>query len=116
MEHLEIIRTVDKPTSCISNLVVVEKSNKSLRICLDPKDTNKEAIKRHRYPMPTTEEVVSEMSGATVFSKSDASNACWQVKVDDESAASLTFATPFGNYQFKRLPFGIKDAGDVLQR
>ena len=66
--------------------------------------------------MPTPEEAFSKMIGANVFSKLDASNAYWQVKVDDESAALLTFVTPFGNHQFKRLPFAIKDTGDVLQR
>ena len=41
MERLEIIRKVDKPTPWASNLVVVERPDKSLRICLDPKDLNK---------------------------------------------------------------------------
>ena len=66
MEQLEIIRNVDKPTSCVSNLVVVEKPNKRLRICLNPNDLNK-AIKRHRYPMPTPAEIFSKMSRGTVF-------------------------------------------------
>ena len=100
MKGLEIIRKIDNLTSWASNLVVVEKPNKSLRICLDPKDLSK-AIKRHHCRMPTPEEIFSKMTGTTVFSKLDATNAYWQVKVDDESAALLTFATPFGNYQFK---------------
>ena len=79
MEWLEISRKVDKSMSWVSNLIVEEKPNKSLRICLNRKDLNK-AIKRHRYPMPTPEEIFSKMSGATVFFKLDGSNAYWQVK------------------------------------
>ena len=65
--------------------------------------------------MPTPEEIFSKMSGVTVFSKLDASIAYWQVKADNEGSALLTFATPFGNCQFKRLPSGIKDADDVYK-
>jgi len=35
----------DEPTDCVSSLVVVQKSNGQLRICLDPRDLNR-AIKR----------------------------------------------------------------------
>ena len=32
-----IIADVDKPTEWVSNIVIVEKNNGSLRLCLDPK-------------------------------------------------------------------------------
>ena len=63
----------------------------------------------------TAEEIISEMSGDQVFTKLDASNGYWQIKVDNESASLLTFGTPFGCYRFKRLPFGIHSASEVFQ-
>ncbi len=52
--------------------MIVEKSNGDIRICLDPKDLNR-AIKRELSQMATVEEIMSQMSGATIFSKLDAS-------------------------------------------
>ena len=63
--------------------------------------------------MPTAETV---MSDAKYFSKLDASNGYWQIKVDKESSKLLTFNTPYGRHRFKRLPFGILSAGEVFQK
>ena len=51
----------------------MKKSNGDLRVCLDPSDLNK-AIKRPRFPLPTIEEIMSNLSGARVFSLVDAKN------------------------------------------
>ena len=45
---------IDVPTDWVNSLVVREKPNGSLRICLDPKDLNK-ANKREHYPFPTVD-------------------------------------------------------------
>ena len=78
-------------------------------------DLNK-AIKRQHYRLPSAEELFAEMSGAMYFTKLDASNGYWQIKVDNESSNLLTFNTIFGRYKFKRLPFGIHSASEVFQQ
>ena len=55
------------------------------------------------------------MSGAKFFTKLDASSGYWQIKVDQESSKLLSFATPFGRYHFKRLPYGIHSASKIFQ-
>ena len=50
----------------LNSIVVMEKPNGSLRICLDPKDLNK-AIKREHYPVPTVDMVTNKLRGATFF-------------------------------------------------
>ena len=90
-------------------LVIVEKPNEKLRICLDRYDLNK-AIKREHYPMRNTESIMAEMADAKFFSKLDASSEYWQIKVDEENSKILTFNTPFGRYKFKKLPFAILSA------
>lgn len=95
MEKLGVIEKVEHPTSWVNALVVVHKPNGKLRICLDPRPLNK-AIKRHHCRLPTTEELLSEMRGSKYFSKLDASNGYWQIRVDDNSADLLTFATQYG--------------------
>ena len=97
----------------VNALVILFKPNGKLRIYLDPRPLNK-PIKRQHHKLPTAEEIISQMSNAQYFTKLDASNGYWQIKVDCDSAALLTFGTPFGCYCFKRLPFGIHSASEVL--
>ena len=35
-----------------------------------------------------------------------------EVQLDEESSALTTFSTPFGRYQYARLPYGITQGGD----
>ena len=97
MESLGVIDRVTEPTDWVNSLVVVQKPNGQIRVCLDPKDLNK-AIKRHHYQLPTAEDILSRMSGAKFFSKLDASSGYWQICVDKESSKLLTFNSPFGRY------------------
>ena len=58
MVSLGVIEKVDKPTDWVNSIVIVEKSNGDIRLCLDPKDLNR-AVKREFSQMPTAEEIMS---------------------------------------------------------
>ena len=72
MEKMDVIEKVEKSTGWVNAAVVVEKLNGKLRVCLDPRPLN-QAIKRQHHRLPTAEEIISQMPGATTFSKLDAS-------------------------------------------
>ena len=114
MVDLQIIEAVNEPSDWISSIVTVEKPNGALRVCLDPKNLNK-AIKRHHHQMPTTEEILSELSEAKYFTKLDASNAYWQIRLDEDSCKLLNFNTHIGRFRFLRMPFGIHSASEICQ-
>lgn len=42
---------VEKPTDWLNNIVIIEKPDKSLRLCLDPQHLNKNIVEN--YPIPT---------------------------------------------------------------
>ena len=115
MENDGVIRKVDEPMDWVNSMVIVEKPNKKLRICLDPRNLNT-AIKREHFQLPTIEEITSRMSGAKIFSKLDGNNSYWQLKLDPESQLLTTFNTPYGRYCYLRTPFGIKSAQEVYQK
>ena len=116
MEDTGVIKKVTEPTDWVNSLVVVEKpETKKLRICLDPRDLNTQ-IKRPHYTMPTLDDVVSKLAGATHFSTIDARSGYWSIKLEEESSFLTTFNSPFGRYRFTRLPFGIVSAQDEFQR
>lgn len=115
MEKQKIIKKLNEPTDWVNSFVIVRKKNGTLRICLDPSDLNN-AIKREYFQLPTLDQIISNLSGACVFSTLDANSGFWQIALDKESTKLCTFATPFGRYCFLRLPYGIKSAPEVFHK
>lgn len=111
----QIIAKVDYPTPWISNIVSVRKPNGTLRVCIDPSNLNK-AIKRNHFPMPTLDDVLSELDGAKVFSLCDAKDGFLQIKLSPDSSDLTTFWTPFGKYKWLRMPFGLSSSPEEFQR
>ena len=107
MCKLDVIEKFDEPTDWVSSMVIVEKGNCQLRICLDPRGVNS-ALECNHYPMPTA---LSKLGGVKIFSKLDASSGYWQIKVDQPSAKLLAFS-----FCFKRLPFRVQSAAEVFQK
>ena len=115
MTSLGVIKKVEEPTEWVNSMVCVTKQSGDLRVCLDPKDLNAN-IKREHYQIPTRDEITSEMAGAQFFSKLDASQGFWQMKLHEDSTKYCTFNTPFGRYSFQRMPFGISSAPEAFHR
>lgn len=114
MEQLKIIKRVRGCSDWLNSFVLVQKADNSLRICLDPQGLNK-VIKNHTYKLPNIDEITSKLSNSKVYSTLDAASGFWNIPLDESSSKLCTFGTPFGRYQFLRMPFGIKIASEVFQ-
>lgn len=114
VEH-KVIAKVQHPKNYVSNLVIIEKKDHSLRICLDPKDLNKVLIREHHL-IPTLEEIVPKLCNKKYFSVLDLSDGFYNIKLSTESSDLCTFNSPFGCYKFLRLPFGLSVAPEIFQR
>ena len=115
MESIGVITKVTEPTPWCAGLVAVPKKSGQVRICVDLKPLNKSVL-RETYPMPKVDEILAQLTGATVFSKLDANSGFWQIPLSEESQRLTTFISPFGRYYFNKLPFGISSAPEVFQR
>ena len=85
------------------------KSDGKVRACIDLTKLN-ENVQREHHILPSVEQILAQLCGAKVFSKLDANSRFWQIKLSKESALLTTFITPFGQFCFNRLPFGITSA------
>jgi len=115
MERNGIIKKRDEPTAWVNSMLIVEKKDGSIRLCLDPRELNK-AIMREHYAVPTFDDVLPQLAGKKYFSIIDMKDGFWHVELDEESSRLVTFNTPFGRYSFTRLPFGISSAPEVFQK
>lgn len=115
LEKNKIISKVDNGTEWVSHIVTVEKKDGSIRICLDPAELNKNILDES-FLLPTLEELSTKLNEKKYFSVLDLKDGFWHVKLDEESQKLCTFTTPFGNYKFLRMPFGIKTGPQVFQK
>ena len=72
------------------------------------------AVIRERYPIPTVEEILRDLTGACVFSKVDLRWGYDQTELDEQSKKYTTFATQTGLYRYKRLMFGVSASPEIF--
>lgn len=98
-----------------SPIVVVRKTDKSVRICGDYKVSINPFVEDEQITLSTTQDLYVQLSGSKVFSKLDLSHAYAQLKVDEESREFLTINTHKGLYSFLKLACGVKSAPKIFQ-
>ena len=95
----DIITEVTEPTHWVNLIVcnVKETSDgrKKVRLCLDPKDLNKN-IRREHYYSRSIDEILPLLHGKNFFSVVDTTKSYWHVELDHESSLLRTFNLPFG--------------------
>ena len=112
MVQLGVISPVEEPTEWCAGMVVAQKANGSVRICVDLSRLN-ESVCRERHQLPVVEQVLAQLTGAKLFSTN---SGFWQIPLSPESALLTTFTTPSGRFCFHRLPFGITSAPEHFQK
>ena len=113
MVELGICRPSNSPWS--SALHVVPKPNGGWRPCGDYRRLNK-ATTDDRYPLPHIQDFNTNLAGAAIFSKIDLARGYHQIPMAADSIPKTATITPFGLFEFLRMPFGLKNAGPSFQR
>ena len=94
---------------------MVLKQNGSWRPCGDYRLLNAKTIP-DKYSLPNLRDFNINLFGKTIFSKIDLVKAYHQIKMKDEDIKKTAISTPFGLFEYTRMPFGLRNSAQSMQR
>ena len=98
-----------------SNLVLVSKKDGSYRCCVDYRPLNA-VTGKDAYPLPRIDVCLDAMASAKWFSTFDLRSSYHQVQINSADSDKTAFLCHRGMYKFRRMPFGLCNAGATFQR
>lgn len=98
-----------------SPCLLVPKPDGSVRFCTDYRKVNN-VTKSDSFPIPRLDDCIDKVGKAKYITKIDLLKGYWQVPLTDKAKEISAFVTPDGFYQYKVMPFGMKNSAATFQR
>ena len=73
-------------------------------------------IARDNFPVPVIEDQLNVLNGKKYFSLLDLKDGFFHIPLAEESIKYTSFITPFGQFEYVKVPFGLKPAPTKFQR
>ena len=104
-------------SSAWSQVMLTPKPNLKWRFAIDFRKLNDCMVKKG-WPLPRIKEIIDQISTRhpRIFGKMDLTHGYHQIPISEEVQEYTTFITSKGLYKWKRLPMGIKNAGQYFQK
>ena len=98
-----------------SPCILVPKHDGGFRFCTDFRKVN-DKTKSDSFPIPRIADCIDQIGNAKFVSTFDMLKGYWQVPLTQRACEISAFVTPSGLYQYKVMPFGMKNAPATFQR
>jgi hypothetical protein len=113
MLELGVIEESNSPYA--SPVVIVAREPGSVRFCCDFRRINSVTIP-DSFPMARIDDIIDKVGQAKFMTKLDLSRGYWQIPMDPDSIPLSAFCTPHGLFQWKVMPFGLRNAPATFER
>ena len=98
-----------------SPCILVPKPDGTFRMCLDYRKVNS-VTKTDTFPIPRINDCIDNIGQAKYVTKFDLLKGFWQIPLTNRAKEISAFVTPDGLYQYKVMPFGMKNSPATFQR
>ena len=107
-----VIRNSDSSWSTL--IIVVPKGDGGKCLIIDYRALNK-VTRKFVWPMPKVEDIFSQLNGAKYFSTLDLRAGYHHIRRTTDSIPKTAFTSPFGKYEYVKVPFGLAQAPAYFQ-
>ncbi|GJY18679.1 reverse transcriptase domain-containing protein [Tanacetum coccineum] len=114
LTKVNILREV-KYQTWVTNPVIVKKASERWKLCVDFTDINKACPKEH-HSLPMIEQKVEDLHRHRLKCFLGAYKGYHQIPKAEKDEEKTAFYIREGVFYFRRLPFGLKNAGATYQR
>ena len=98
-----------------SPCLLVPKPNGKVRLCTDFRKLNSVTVK-DSFPLPRIDDILDAIGSSKFLTQIDMLKGYYQIPLSDNAKQMSAFITPFGLFQYERLPFGMCNAPATFQR
>ncbi len=92
------------------------KADGTPRVCVDFRLLNAVTRGPDRFPLPKIDDMINKLRKANFFTCLDLLSGFWQQAMHPASIEKTSFVTQDAQYEFTRMPFGLKNAGSSFSR
>lgn len=89
--------------------MLVDKPDGTIRFCTDYRKLNS-ITKADAYPTPRMEDCIDKIGKSKYITKLDLLKGYWAVPLTEKAKEISAFVTPDGAYQYKVMPFGMRNS------